>query len=112
MPKINSFRFGSLIIDRKKYENDMIIYWDGEISPRESSHTFSKSELIDLLLKGPETIIVGTGTAGCVNIEENTEKFARLKNIEFIVKKTPEAVEEFNKLSKNKKVVAVIHVTC
>ena len=112
MPKINSFRFGSLIIDRKKYENDMIIYWDGEMNPRESSHTFSKSELIDLLLKGPETIIVGTGTAGLVKIEKDAENFAKLKNIELIVKKTPEAIEEFNRLSKDKKVIAVIHVTC
>ncbi len=112
MPKINSFSFGSLTIDRKKYEDDMVIHWDGEITPRESSHTFSKNELIDLLLKGPEIVIVGTGTGGCVKIEKEAEKFARLKNIEFIVKKTPEAVEEFNKLSKNKKVIAVIHVTC
>jgi len=112
MPKINSFRFGSLTIDRKKYKDDMVIHWDGEINSRESSHIFSKSELIDLLLKGPETIIIGTGTAGNVKIGRDAEKSARLKNIELIVKKTPEAIEEFNKLSKSKKVIAVIHVTC
>ncbi len=112
MPKINSFSFGSLTIDRKKYKDDMVIHWDGEITPRESSHVFSKGELIDLLLKGPEIIIIGTGTAGDVKIEKEAEKFAKSKNIEFIVKKTPEAIEEFNKLSKNNKVIAVIHVTC
>ncbi len=112
MPKINSFRFGSLTVDRKKYKDDMVIHWDGEIYPRESSHTFSKGELIDLLLKGPEIIIVGTGTADLVKIEKDVEKTARSKNIELIVKKTPEAIEEFNKISKNKKVIAVIHVTC
>ncbi|NIO45105.1 MAG: hypothetical protein GTN36_06175 [Candidatus Aenigmarchaeota archaeon] len=112
MPKINSFSFGSLTIDSKKYEDDMVIHWDGEITPRESSHTFSKSELIDILLKGPETIIIGTGTGDCVKIDKAAEQFARSKNIEFIIKKTPEAVEEFNKLSRNKKVIAVIHVTC
>ena len=112
MLKIKSFRFGSLTVNNKTYENDVIISWDGEVIPRESSHIFSKSELIDLLLKDPETIIIGTGTADGVKIEEEAEKFARLKNIELIVKKTPEAIEEFNKLSKNKKVIAVIHVTC
>jgi len=112
MPKINSFRFGSLTIDRKKYKNDMVVHWDGEISPRESSHSFSKAELIDLLLKGPEIIIIGTGTAGLVKIEKDAEKFARMKNIELIIKKTPEAIEEFNKISKEKKVIGVMHITC
>lgn len=112
MVKINSFRFGSLTINNKTYDNDMTVHWDGEVNPRESDHIFSKEELIDLLLKGPETIIIGTGTAGCVKIEQDAEKFAKQKNIEMIVKKTPEAIEEFNRLSKNKKVIAVIHVTC
>lgn len=68
--------------------------------------------MIDLLIKGPDTIVIGTGTAGCVKIEKAAENFAKSKNVELIVKKTPEAVEEFNKLSKEKKVIAVIHVTC
>ena len=112
MVKINSFRFGSLTINNKNYENDMTVHWDGEIVPRESSHKFSKEELIDLLLKGPETVIIGTGTADCVKIEKDAEAFAKLKNIELIAKKTPEAIKEFNNLSRNKKVIAVIHVTC
>jgi hypothetical protein len=112
MVKINSFRFGSLTINNKTYENDMTVHWDGELIPRESDHTFSKGELIDLMIKGPETIIIGTGTADCVKVEKDAEKFAKSKNIELVVKKTPEAIEEFNKLSKNKKVIAVIHVTC
>ena len=112
MVKINSFRFGSLTINNKTYENDMTVHWDGELVPRESDHNFSKGDLIDLLIKGPDTIVIGTGTAGCVKIEKAAENFAKSKNVELIVKKTPEAVEEFNKLSKEKKVIAVIHVTC
>ena len=112
MVKINSFRFGSLTINNKTYENDMTVHWDGELTPRESDHTFSKGELIDLLVKGPEAIVIGTGTAGLLKIDKDAEKFARSKNIELIVKKTSEAVEEFNKLSKSKKVIAVMHVTC
>ena len=112
MVKINSFRFGSLTINNKTYDNDMTVHWDGELIPRESDHNFSKGELIDLLLKGPDTIVIGTGTAGCVKIAKEAENFAKNKNVELIAKKTPEAIEEFNKLSKSKKVIAVIHVTC
>jgi hypothetical protein len=112
MVKINSFRFGSLTINNKTYDNDMTVHWDGELVPRESDHNFSKGDLIDLLIKGPDTIVIGTGTAGCVKIEKAAENFAKSKNVELIAKKTPEAIEEFNKLSKEKKVIAVIHVTC
>jgi len=112
MVKINSFRFGSLTINNKTYDNDMTVHWDGELVPRESDHNFSKGDLIDLLIKGPDTIVIGTGTAGGVKIEKAAENFAKMKNIELIAKKTPEAIDEFNKLSKDKKVIAVIHVTC
>lgn len=112
MVKINSFRFGSLKINNKTYENDMIVHWDGELATRESDHNFSKGDLIDLLVKGPDTIVIGTGTAGGVKIEKAAENFAMSKNVELIAKKTPEAIEEFNKLSKERKVIAVIHVTC
>jgi len=112
MIKINSFRFGSLVINNKKYDNDMTVHWDGEVIPRESTHEFSRNELMDLLLKGPEIIVIGTGTAGCVVIDKNAEKLAKNKNVELIIKKTPDAVEDFNKLTKDKKVIAVLHVTC
>jgi hypothetical protein len=112
MVKINSFHFGSLTINNKTYKNDMTIHWDGELNPRESSHTVSKEDMIDFLLKGPEVIVVGTGIAGNVKIDKDAENFLRLKNVELIIKKTPEAVEEFNKISKQKKVIALMHVTC
>lgn len=112
MVKINSFRFGSLTINNKTYKNDMAIHWDGELATRESTHIVSKDDIMDFLLKGPETIVIGSGVAGNVKIDKDAENFLRLKNVELIIKKTPEAVEEFNKLSKQKKVIALMHITC
>jgi len=112
MPKINSFQFGSLTVDNKRYDNDIIISWDGELTERDSSHTVSKSELIDLLAKGPEMIIIGTGVAGNVKIDKDAENFLKTKNVEVITKITPEAIKEFNNISKKKKTIAVIHVKC
>jgi hypothetical protein len=112
MVKINSFHFGSLTINNKTYDSDMMVSWDGELMPRESSHTFSKEELMESLLKEPEIIIVGTGTAGCVKIEKDVQALARSKNVELIAKKTSEAIEEFNNTSRSKRVIAVFHVTC
>jgi hypothetical protein len=112
MVKINSFRFGSLTINNKTYDTDMVVSWDGELIPRESSHTFSKEELMDMLVKGPEVILIGTGTAGCVKIDKDVEDLAQSKNVEIMAKKTADAVDEFNKASKKKKIVAMLHVTC
>ncbi len=112
MVKINSFTFGSLTINNRAYDTDMIVCWDGEMMPRESSHTFTKGELIELLVKGIDTVIIGTGTAGCVKIEKDAEDFARTKNVRLIYERTPEAIQDFNNMSRNRKVIAVIHVTC
>lgn len=112
MVKINSFRFGSLTINNKTYTSDMAVHWDGELSPMESSHTISKEDLIDFLLKAPEAIVIGTGIAGNVKIDKDAEEYLKIKNIELITKKTPEAIEEFNRISRQKKVIALMHVTC
>jgi hypothetical protein len=112
MVKINSFRFGSLTINNKTYDTDMVVSWDGELIPRESSHTISKEELMDMLVKGPEVILIGTGTAGCLKIDREIEDLAQGNNVEIVAKKTAEAVDEFNKKSRSKKIVAMLHVTC
>jgi hypothetical protein len=112
MVKINSFQFGSLKINNKKYDNDMTVFWDGELMPRESSHAFSKDELMDILVKGPEKIILGTGTAGCVKLDKEIEGIAKKNNVEILALKTQDAVDEFNKISRSEKVAAVLHVTC
>jgi len=112
MVKIDSTYFGTIIVNGKKYDNDLIVSWDGEILEREKSHTFSKKELLDILQKDPETIIIGTGQSAVCKIEPAAEVEAKLHGIELIAKPTPEAAEEFNKLARRKKVVGVFHVTC
>ena len=112
MPKIDSSYFGSIVIDGRKYNTDVIVSWDGEIIEREKSHIFSKKELMDLLMmKDVETIIIGTGTAGSVRIDPEAEVFARVEGITLTALPTSQAIDEFNKRSRRTKVVAVIHVT-
>jgi hypothetical protein len=110
--KIDSFTFGNILISGKKYDHDVIVSWDGEIRERESSHTFTKGELMDILMKDPEVVLVGTGTAGLMKIEPETEKAAKREKIELISNKSDKIVREFNKLAKSKKVTALIHLTC
>ena len=90
----------------------MVVSWDGELIVRESSHLFSKDELMDMLVKGPEIVFIGTGTAECVKIDKDVEDLAQSKNVQIIAKKTADAVDEFNKAAKTRKIVAMLHVTC
>lgn len=112
MPRIDNAFFGSIIIDGKKYDTDVLVASDGEVVKREKSHTFTKQELMDLLMmKEPEVIIIGTGMAGYVKVHPDAEVFAKLNGIELLAMPTGKAVQEFNRRSKRGKVVAVIHVT-
>lgn len=112
MPKIDSSYFGVIIVDGKKYNKDIVISWDGEIEQRNSSHSFTKSELQTILMKQPEVVVIGTGTVGNVKIEPDAEVLAKIEGVELINKITPQAIEEFNKLSRRKKVIGVMHLTC
>ena len=112
MVHIDSSYFGSILIDGKKYDHDVIVDWKGNVQQRMKSHKFSKREFDDLLFLDPEVVVVGTGTSGMVSIDPQVEIEAKIKGIELIFKKTPEATKEFNKFVRRKRVVGVFHVTC
>lgn len=112
MARIDKTEFGSIIINGKKFNSDMIICWDGELRERTSSHNFTEDELHDLLLKEPEVIVVGTGTAGLMKIDQKTELKAKKEGIELISNRSHKAIQDFNNISKTKKAIALIHVTC
>ncbi len=63
-------------------------------------------------MKQPEIVVIGTGTVGNVKVEPGAEVLAKIEGVELIMKTTPQAVEEFNKLTRTKKVIGVMHVTC
>jgi len=112
MPRIDNAFFGSVSIDGKKYDYDLVISWDGEITEKDRRHNFTKSELMDILMKEPDVVIIGTGFAGNVKIDPDAEIFAKIEGIDLMTLPTPIAISEFNKLSKRKKTVAVLHITC
>ncbi len=112
MPKIDSSYFGSIIIDGKKFDRDLHILPSGEIKERERTHTVSKREISDLLMHEPEAIVIGTGNSGLMKVESDGIVAAQLEGVEIISKPTPQAVQEFNKLNRGRKVAGVFHVTC
>lgn len=117
--KIDGTRFGSITIDGKTYEHDVLIDLSGAVSKRKkklskkvygTSHTISRDEAEYVYQKGCEALILGTGQYDNVRLSPEAAAYFEKKDCPVIAKPTPEAIGTFNK-SKAKK-IGLFHVTC
>ncbi len=117
--KIESARFGSITIDGKMYEHDVLIDLSGAVSKRKkklskkiygTSHTISRDEAEYVYQKGCEALILGTGQYDSVRLSPEAAAYFEKRDCAVIAKPTPEAIEAFNK-SKARK-IGLFHVTC
>lgn len=115
MAHIEAYSFGNIVVDGKSYTKDIIIYPDGSIlSPwwRRQGHVLTRDDLLELLAGSPEVIVCGTGAMGVMQPDAGLRKFLASANIEFIARKSSQAVEIYNDLSGIKKVGGCFHLTC
>ena len=114
--KVEKCAFGSITIDGKTYQSDLIIYPDGTIQDvwwRKSSHILSKDDIRALISKDPEIIVVGTGINGLMRPEKGLAEYLIAKGIELICAPNQEAINILNRLSGSKKRIgACFHLTC
>lgn len=112
--KIEHYSFGKITIEGKSYTSDVIIYSERVDSSwwRKEGHSLHIVDLKDVINAKPEILIVGTGYSGAMVIPEETKSYLKLNGIEVHIARTEKAVELFNKLQKDKKVVAALHLTC
>ncbi|MCD6579086.1 hypothetical protein J7L48_06390 [bacterium] len=106
--KINSFDFGSIRIDGKKYDKDVILFRNS-VETKESTHIIKRSDIEKIIIEDSSLIIIGTGTIGRVRITEDAKKLIMDEKKELIMEKTPIAIEKFNE---NKNAVGIFHITC
>jgi len=112
MVQINSSTFGSITVDNKTYNHDVYILPSGKVEEREYGHTFTKEQIEHVLKENPEIVFIGKGTSGIASLSSDAKDLLEEKGIEIIEDDTPNIKDRFNKLSENKKVAAIIHVTC
>ena len=112
--KIEHYSFGTITIDGKSYTSDVIIYPERVVSSwwRKQGHSLHIVDLKDVIPAGPEILIVGTGHSGAMVVPEETLSHLKSKGIDVHIARTDKAVELFNKFQKNKKTIAVLHLTC
>ena len=111
---INSYSFGNITIDGKNYRSDVIIFPDKINSKwwRKSGHLLSNEDIGEILKYKPEMLIIGTGASGLMKVDQKVKDKLNSLGIGFIIKKTTEAVEEYNKLEKKDKIICAFHLTC
>ena len=111
---IDHYSFGTLVVDGTEYTSDVIIY-GGRVRSwwRETGHAVSRSDVEELVSECPSAIIFGTGAYGVMQVGQDVRRFIEGKGIDVIVKRTGEAVREFNQLTENGQAVALAaHLTC
>jgi hypothetical protein len=114
MAMIESYDFGAIVIDGRKFGRDLIIFPDRIDSSwwRKEGHMLSVDDVKEVVEAKPEVLIVGTGYSGMMKIHPQTEQHLRSSGIKLIAAKTEQACKTYNDLSKSRRVVAALHLTC
>jgi hypothetical protein len=117
--EIEGTEFGSITIDRKTYEHDVVIRLSGEVIKRKkklskkyygTSHVLSKDEAKFVFEKGCEQLIIGSGQMGNVHLSPEADAYFAKKGCKVLLHPTPEAIRVFNKSPAKK--IGLFHVTC
>ena len=117
--EIENTTFGTITIDGKTYEHDVVIRLSGEVVKRKkklskkyygTSHILSKDEAKFVYEQGCSQLIVGSGQKGNVRLSPEAEAYFAKKDCKVLLQPTPEAIKVFNK-SHSKK-IGLFHVTC
>jgi len=118
-PKIEATTFGSITIDGREIENDVVLRLDGSLKKRKkklskkvygTSHTISLDEAKYVYERGAELLIIGTGQYDLVRLSDEAENYLKKRGCRVKLIATPEAMRAWNKAEG--KVIALFHVTC
>ena len=112
---IDEYHFGSITINGKTFENDVIVRGDKLINDswwRDEGHNIAIKDLKDLPEKF-DTLVIGNGASGACQVPDKTIDFVKNKGVTVIAQMTGEAVITYNKLlSEGKDVIGAFHLTC
>ncbi len=114
MTMIGPYRFGTIKINDKDYHSDVIVYPDRVKDAwwRKEGHRLSLTDLEDVISEELDTLVVGTGYFGRMQIDPEVVEALKSRGIRLIAHRTGKACEEFNRLKETQKVIAALHLTC
>ena len=118
-PNIDQTSFGSITIEGKEFEHDVLIRLDGQVEKRKkklskalygTSHIVSLDEAKYVYEKGTERLILGSGQYGNVELSEEAADYFKRKHCLVKLLPTPEAIRAWNEAEGS--VTGLFHVTC
>ena len=112
---IDSYQFGSIVIDETTYSSDCIVIGDAVDDNwwRKHGHMLAIEDLQSVTAAKPSVLVVGCGASAMMRVPPATRKVLRQRKIELIAVNTHEAVTRFNQLAEEgANVAAALHLTC
>jgi hypothetical protein len=111
---IDSYRFGSIVVNGQQYNSDVIIFPDRvrDNWERKLGHNLQLEDIAEVWAENPEVLIVGTGAIGVMRVPSEVYQKAKETGIELIVEPTGQACQTYNRLGQSQKVIAALHLTC
>jgi len=112
---IEKYSFGLILINGKEYNSDLIIFIDHIDDKwwRKEGHDLCMDDLKEIIDKKPDILMIGTGYFGLMKVPKELIENIKSSGIkEVIIKKTGDACSEYNKLYKDKNIIAAFHLTC
>ena len=119
-PVIDSLSFGTITVDGKTLQQDVVILPDGNVIRRNkkpsknkfgSGHRLARAELEEYFGCCPvPRLIVGTGHSGVLCFSDGAARFLDKHTIKAEFFPSPEAIRRFNEAPEG--TAAIIHVTC
>jgi hypothetical protein len=117
--RINASTFGTITLEGRKIENDVILRLDGSVEKRKkklskkiygTSHTISLEEARYVYEKGAKLLIIGTGHYDRVGLSDEAERYFKKHGCRVKLAATPRAIDAWN--TADKKTIGLFHVTC
>ncbi len=114
MNTIDSYQFGLIVVNGRKYTSDVIIFPDRVRNDwwRKKGHELCLEDIAEVITENPEVLIVGTGAYGLVIVLSEVEQALEAKGIKLITEATDKACTIYNQLCSSQRVVAAFHLTC
>lgn len=105
--RIDNCSSGTLGNNSKTYNDDLLIYPDGNITGpwwRKRDHELSMDDVQELIDSSPEVIVAGTGVSGGMKPDRNLGEELSKLGIEFVFAPNGESIKIFNRLVTEKRV--------
>ena len=117
--RIDETQFGSVTIDGKVFDHDVLIRLSGKVEKRKkklskavygTSHTISLAEASHVHPKGAGRLLIGAGQQGRVRLSEEAAALFERRRCRVELLPTPEMISVWNRAEGA--VIGLVHVTC